>query len=44
MSKEESVFGGSYGHSWRVVTADELVWFDGVLVRDGVLGSFNGAI
>ena len=44
MSKAESGFGGSYGHSWRVATAAELVRFDGVLIRDGVLGSSNGAI
>ena len=34
----------SYGHSWRVSTAAELVRSDGVLVRDCVLGSTDGAI
>ena len=44
MSKAQPGFGGSYGHNWRVVNASELVRFDGVIVRDGVVGSTNGAI
>ena len=44
MSKAESGFGGSYGHNWKVATAAELVHFDGILIRDGVLGGSNGAI
>lgn len=36
--------GGSYGHKFKNVTLDELVRFDGVVVRDGVKGGSNGAI
>ena len=44
MSKTESGIGASYGHNWKVATAAELVHFDGILIRDGVLGGSNGAI
>jgi hypothetical protein len=36
--------GGSYGHAFKNVLLDELVRFDGVVVRDGVKGRSNGAI
>jgi hypothetical protein len=36
--------GGSYGHAFKNVLLDELVRFDGVVVRDGVKGGSNGAI
>ena len=36
--------GASYGHTWNAVTVKELVIFDGILVRDGVLGGSQGAI
>ena len=34
--------GGSYGHEWNNVVMTELVRFNGILVRDGVLGRSNG--
>ena len=36
--------GGSYGHAFKTITLDELVRFDGVVVRDGVRGGSNGAL
>ena len=36
--------GGAYGHSFKQVKLDELVHFDGVVIRDGVRGGSNGAI
>jgi hypothetical protein len=36
--------GGSYGHTFKTITLDELVRFDGVVVRDGVRGGSNGAL
>ena len=36
--------GGSYGHKFKPVDLDELVRFDGVVVRDGVRGGSNGAL
>ena len=36
--------GGSYGHNWTPTTTKELINFDGVLVRDGVLGGTQGAL
>ncbi|KAG7337431.1 hypothetical protein IV203_034509 [Nitzschia inconspicua] len=37
--------GGSYGHRFKEVMIPELVHFDGILIRDGVLGgSTDGAI
>jgi hypothetical protein len=37
--------GGSYGHTFKTITLDELVRFDGVVVmRDGVGGGSNGAL
>jgi hypothetical protein len=36
--------GGSYGHVFKPLTLDELVRFDGVIVRDGVRGGSNGAV
>ena len=44
MSKAESGFGSSYYHSWKLATATELVHFDGVMIRDGVIGGSNGTI
>ena len=36
--------GGAYGHSFKKLKIDELVYFDGVVVRDGVRGGSNGGI
>jgi hypothetical protein len=36
--------GGSYGHKFKNIVLDELVHFDGVVIRDGVKGGSNGAI
>jgi hypothetical protein len=36
--------GGSYGHTFKTITLDELVRYDGVVVRDGVRGGSNGAL
>ena len=36
--------GGSYGHSFKTLSLDELVRFDGVLVQDGVRGGSQGGI
>ena len=44
VSKASSGMGASYGHTWTQVTAKELVVFDGILVRDGVLGGSQGAL
>jgi hypothetical protein len=35
---------GAYGHDLKPLNLDELVHFDGVLVRDGVRGGSNGAV
>ena len=43
-SKSWSGSGGSYGHSWKNVNLKELTNFDGILVRDGVLGGSQGAL
>ena len=43
MSKYESRLGGSYGYKWIPARARELVNFDRILIRDGVLGLSNGA-
>ena len=42
--KYASGMGGSYGHTWKAVNLKELTIFDGILVRDGVLGGSRGAI
>ena len=42
-SKYNSGQGVSYGHEWNCTSMKELVHFDGVLVRDGVLGGTQGA-
>jgi hypothetical protein len=34
----------AYGHNFKSLNLDELVHFDGVLVRDGVRGGSNGAV
>ena len=44
MSKAGSRIGGNYVHNWKVAIAAELVQFDGILIRDGVLGGSNSAI
>lgn len=44
IAKFNSGMGASYGHTWKQVTNQEMVIFDGVLVRDGVLGGSQGAI
>jgi hypothetical protein len=36
--------GGSYGHRFKNIVLDELVRFDGLVIRDGVRGGSNGAI
>lgn len=36
--------GASYGHNWTTTTSKELLNFDGILVRDGVLGGSQGAL
>jgi hypothetical protein len=36
--------GGSYGHRFKNIVLNELVRFDGVVIRDGVKGGSNGAI
>jgi hypothetical protein len=36
--------GGSYGHRFKSIDLNELVHFDGVVVRDGVRGGSNGAL
>jgi hypothetical protein len=36
--------GGSYGHEFKPVLAQELVHFDAALVRDGVHGGSDGAL
>ena len=36
--------GGTYRHSFNNLNIDELVCFDGVVVRDGVRGGSNGGI
>ena len=43
-SKHYSDLGGSYGHTWNNVSLKELCVFDGILVRDGVLGGSQGAL
>ena len=43
-TKFASGMGASYGHNWTPTTSKELVNFDGVLVRDGVLGGTQGAL
>ena len=43
-SKSYSGMGGSYGHSWNSVDLKELTNFDGILIRDGVLGGSQGAL
>ena len=43
-SKYHTGLGGSYGHSWKAVSLQELTVFDGILVRDGVLGGTQGAL
>ena len=42
--KLQSGVGGSYGHSWKFALASELVKFDGILIRDGLLGGSRGAL
>ena len=36
--------GGIYGQEWKNVAVNELVRFNGILVRDSVLGGSNGAL
>ena len=38
------LLGGQYSHSFKAVKVQELVHFDGVVVRDGALGGSNGAL
>ena len=39
-----ALLGGSYGHEFRQVLAQELVHFDAALIRDGVHGGSDGAL
>ena len=41
---ELGLSGQQYGHSYDPVTIEELLHFDGVVVRDGVNGGSSGAI
>ena len=43
-SRYHSGMGGSYGHEWNPVNLKELTNWDGILIRDGVLGGTQGAI
>jgi hypothetical protein len=43
-TKFASGLGGSYGHNWVTTTMKELLNFDGIFVRDGVLGGSQGAL
>ena len=43
-TKFVSGLGASYGHNWTPTTTKELINFDGILVRDGVLGGTQGAL
>ena len=36
--------GGGYGHDWKNVVVDDLVQFNVILVRGGVIGGSNGAL
>ena len=38
------LIGAQYSHAFKSIKVDELVHFDGVLVRDGALGGSNGAL
>ena len=40
----ELKMGASYGHAFRPISIPELVGFDAVVVRDGVLGGSSGAL
>ena len=42
--KFSTSLGGSYGHECKNVAMDEIVRFNGILVRDGVLGGSNGSL
>ena len=33
-----------YGYDYKMMTMNQLVDWDGILVKDGVLGGINGAI
>ena len=36
--------GGQYSHSFKAIKIEELVHWDGILVRDGALGGSNGSL
>jgi hypothetical protein len=36
--------GGAYGHAFKPLILDEIVHFDGIIVRDGVRGGSNGDV
>ena len=40
----ELKLGMGYGHDYKMITLDELVKWDGILMKDGVLGGSNGAM
>ena len=42
--KFSSGLGGSYRYKWKNSAVTELVRFNGILVRYGVLGGSNGAL
>ena len=41
---QKGLIAGSYGHKFMPVSIPELARFDGVLIRDGVLGGTDGAL
>lgn len=41
---DEGFISGQYGHQMKPVRFDEIVHFDGVVIRDGVLGGSRGAL
>ena len=43
-ASNELDIGNGYGHSFKNVTIDEMVRWDGVIVLDGALGGSRGAI
>ena len=38
------LLGGQYSHVYKPVKVQELIHFDGVVVRDSILGGSNGAL
>ena len=42
--KFSTVIGGSYRHKWMNVAVPEILRFNGILVRDSVIGGSKGAL